>query len=79
MVQCDDISHGLNFVSSTGWKLYHWDLKEECQVGLMAAVEFAFFDRDVDRRWINDDPTLILNNISDQCFVNVDNMYRNQR
>ena len=44
-----------------------------------AAVEFAFFDRDVDRRWINDDPTLILNNISDQCFVNVDNMYRNQR
>ena len=44
-----------------------------------AAVEFAFFDRDVDRRWINDDRTLILNNISDQCFVNVDNMYRNQR
>ena len=46
---------------------------------VVAAVEFAFFDRDVDRRWINDDPTLILNNISDQCFVNVDNMYRNQR
>ena len=45
----------------------------------MAAVEFAFFDRDVDRRWINDDPTLILNNIFDQYFVNVDNMYRNQR
>ena len=45
----------------------------------LAAVEFAFFDRDVDRRWINDDPTLILNNIFDQYFVNVDNMYRNQR